>query len=260
VVARSAGIALVAVLAAGCPGAGSGTGPDAGTARGAAASAATVTASAGPARAKFAPPAALPEHASCDHDHGEDPCEGTEVGEALRVLESDTRVEMRVYAAGFLGGAGGPDVSAAVIARVVMAVTLALGDQDPRVRAAAGDAVARLAAEAPARRMLEALPLDDRPEVRVFGAVALARAGDRRGIGALTAALADRGVPSYLQSEAIEALRPLAAGASRGYVPGATLEANREAIAAWKAWWAESETRLRWDEGAKGFRPPADPR
>lgn len=89
------------------------------------------------------------------------------------------------------------------------------------------------------------------PEARALAALALASAGERAGLEGLVACLADAEAPFPLRAEAVERLRALRGShepEQPAYEPLASPEENREALAAWRAWWAAIGPCLRWDE------------
>ncbi|GIW70881.1 MAG: hypothetical protein KatS3mg102_0423 [Planctomycetota bacterium] len=108
---------------------------------------------------------------------------------------------------------------------------------EPRVRAAALQALAELGEPAAAAAILERAPHEP-ADLRVLAARTLVRLGERRGLELLIELLAAPEVPPLVREDAAAALRELA-GRDFGYDPLASPDApaNREAIAAWRRWY-----------------------
>jgi HEAT repeat protein len=121
------------------------------------------------------------------------------------------------------------------------AVVRALGDRSPIRRAAAGEALCQAGAtrERPAVRKLLA---DPDTLVRLRVALALARAGDRKGVPVLVALLGE--LPPEHVWRAEDALLQLAGDQAPNVVLGTEAEERRKARDAWQAWWHKHGDRV----------------
>jgi ABC-type Mn2+/Zn2+ transport system permease subunit len=199
-----------------------------------------------------APPPAGDVHGhEHDHEHGvlaevaASPNE-VDLGRWLQLLEEGESATLRREAAHHLedlGHAGALD-----------GLLVALNDDAPEVREAAGKAVACLAAERQTRERLASLAQGEDPELRILAALGQISSGEREGIGTLVASLHDEEAPLYLRQRGLDALRSI----NRGRALGLDLDEEEltPGLNAWRAWWIRSRAQIHWDPRTGRFLAP----
>lgn len=166
----------------------------------------------------------------------------------LADLGASPDVSERVAAAARLGRRGD--------ARALEGLLAAQVDLEPEVRRAVGAALRSLAGVEGVHDRLHRELASGGAEARALAALALASAGERAGLEGLVACLADAEAPFPLRAEAVERLRALRGPQEPelpAYEPLTGPQENREALAAWRAWWAAIGPCLRWDEARGVF-------
>lgn len=166
----------------------------------------------------------------------------------LEILEEGVRPELRRDAAHHLEDLGHPSALDGLL--------VALNDDAPEVRLAAGKAVACLAADRATRDRLTLLSAGSDPELRVLAALGQIASGERAGIGTLVTCLADEEAPLYLRQRGLEALREINRGRSFGLDLDASMEEARPGLKAWQAWWLRTGNQVHWDPASGRFTAP----
>ncbi len=131
---------------------------------------------------------------------------------------------------------------------------LAFGtEEDDDVCAACLEAIRGITDHPEAVGALERILHSSDPDLRVHGALTALRIGNAEGIEVLVAALADPEVPPFVRLEALDGL-VLIAGGDFGLDPTLQPREDSGPLAAWRRWYREQGSKLRWNADVRAFR------
>lgn len=191
-------------------------------------------------------PAVVASALAPEHPHGHEHEEALQAD--LAALGGAPEPTARAEAAERLGRCEDPRALAGLLEAQV--------DLDEPVRAASAAALRALARTEGVHERLHALLAGADPERRTLAALALASAGERAGLEGLLRALGEGAVPFPLREQAHAHLRALRGAGELErppYDPLLEPDLQREALAAWRAWWDAVGPCLEWDAGAARF-------